>query len=340
MSRFEKALERARSTRQTVGVPSGITMPEEAPADDLFEAPWSIADAAKPVDEAQARPVARPAARVAGQPAEAPRRAGTAIETAPSVPAPAAPARPDASAPAEASADILAAPIRSTLHFHADVAEKVVAYTKADHVIVEQYRKLAAALHQWQLEHGGKVVMVASAVASEGKTLTALNLALTLSGSYQRRVLLVDCDLRRPSVHDVLQIPPQPGLSEVAAKTPTAPRAVTERLSVVTAGRSTDDPVGTLTSSGMAALIEQGRRDYDWVLLDTPPAAVLPDASLLSDQTDGAVMVVAAGRTDYDMVMRAVASLGRDRILGVVLNGIDTRDMSVGKYQNYYYAQR
>jgi capsular exopolysaccharide synthesis family protein len=177
-------------------------------------------------------------------------------------------------------------------------------------------------------------------VASEGKTLTALNLALTLSASYQRRVLLIDCDLRRPSVHDVLQVPPQPGLSDIAARTPAVPRAVSERLFIVTAGRSTDDPVSTLTSPAIAALVEQGRRDYDWVLLDTPPAAVLPDASLLSDQADGAVLVVAAGRTEYDMVTRAVASLGRDRILGVVLNGIDTRDLSVGKYQNYYYAQR
>src|SRR6185436_18422081 len=78
----------------------------------------------------------------------------------------------------------------------------------------EQYRRLAAALHQAQRTTGFKVVMVASAVAGEGKTLTASNLAMTLSESYRRDVLLIDADLRRPSLHLVFQVPGAPGLSD------------------------------------------------------------------------------------------------------------------------------
>ena len=78
---------------------------------------------------------------------------------------------------------------------------------QADPASREQYRRLAATLHHAQAEHGLKVVMVASAVPGEGKTLTATNLALTLSESYQRRVLLIDADLRRPSLHDDVQVP-------------------------------------------------------------------------------------------------------------------------------------
>jgi Mrp family chromosome partitioning ATPase len=111
---------------------------------------------------------------------------------------------------------------------------------------------------------------------------------------------------------------------------------VSPLLSFVPAGRRADDPVGALTSSGVIALIEQGRADYDWVVLDTPPAAVVPDASLLNDQADGVVLVVAAGRTGFDLVTRAVATVGRDRILGVVLNGVDKRDLTAANYRDYY----
>ena len=96
----------------------------------------------------------------------------------------------------------------------ASVAERLITHANADTVVVEQYRRLAAILHQAQVERGVKVVMLASAQTAEGKTLTAVNLALTLSESYKRRVLLIDADLRRPSVAKVFGVVPGSGLSE------------------------------------------------------------------------------------------------------------------------------
>src|SRR5437899_936500 len=95
-----------------------------------------------------------------------------------------------------------------------EVAEKLVVRNELDQSTVEQYRKLAATLHHAQTEKHLNVVMVSSAVPGDGKTLTSTNLALTLSESYHRRVLLIDADLRRPSVHRVFQLKNAGGLSE------------------------------------------------------------------------------------------------------------------------------
>lgn len=296
MSRFDKALERAKATPPP-GNPHAfdVMLPDEAPAADVFDAPWQV------------------------------RETG----------APAAPRTQPTSAPPATRDTLPAAP--AALHVHAELAEKVVAEAGVPAAVAEQYRKLAGSLHQWQLEHGGKVVMVVSAVSSEGKTLTALNLALTLSGSYQRRVLLVDCDLRRPMLHEALQVAGGPGIAEAATSgSPTEVIPVTTRLWLIPAGLASDDPVGALTSKGVIALLEQARSDYDWIVLDTPPAAVVPDASLLNELVDGAVLVVAAGTTSFDMVTRSVDVIGRDRILGVVLNGVDARDMTAADYHEYY----
>lgn len=226
------------------------------------------------------------------------------------------------------------------LTVHPALAEKVATPTGAPTVALEQYRKLAGKLHQWQLDHDGKVVMMVSAVAGEGKTLTAVNLALTLSGSYKRRVLLVDCDLRRPTVHAAFQIAGTPGVANIMDRPEIPVVRVTERLSVIPAGRLEGDPMGVLTSSAMTAMLSQARREYDWVIIDTSPLAVLQDAKLLADHIDGAVLIVSAGETAFELVDTALQVIGRERVLGVVLNGVDPRDMSTANYHADYYGRR
>jgi capsular exopolysaccharide synthesis family protein len=203
---------------------------------------------------------------------------------------------------------------------------------------VEQYRKLAAALHHAQVQHGTKVVMMASTLAGEGKTLTATNLALTLSGSYRRRVALIDADLRRPTVHDMFGLPNVSGLNDVLGANGAACEIfdVTPCLSVLTAGRPNPDPVSGLTSERMRRLVAAASRDFEWVILDTPPVGLLPDAGLLAGMVDTVVLVVAAGRTQHRMVHRTVEAIGRDRIFGVVLNRAAI-DPLWGGYGSYYY---
>jgi capsular exopolysaccharide synthesis family protein len=180
--------------------------------------------------------------------------------------------------------------------------------------------------------------MVTSALPREGKTLTVTNLALTLSGSYRRRVLLIDADLRRPSVHGVLKIPNTTGLHEVLnSNVTTLPTVqISPLLSVLTAGGPDDSPLAALTSARMRALLEHAAANFDWVLLDAPPVGLMPDAALLAGITGASLLVIAAGMTPYKLVERAVAELGRDRIVGTLLNRVESRALSVQEYGEYY----
>jgi len=204
----------------------------------------------------------------------------------------------------------------------------------------EQYRRLAAAFHQAKRSNGYKVVMIASAVAGEGKSLTAANLALTLSESYRQNVLLVDADLRRPSQHSIFQVSGVPGLSEglISTEEPKLPlHRLSSRLTVLPAGRPTSDPIGAITSERMRRLVEEAREVFDWVIIDTPPVGLLTDASLLASMADGVVLVVKAESTPFDLVNRAVDALGRERMMGVVLNRArEQAHRSSYDYYKYY----
>jgi Mrp family chromosome partitioning ATPase len=113
---------------------------------------------------------------------------------------------------------------------------------------------------------------------------------------------------------------------------------VTSRLTVLTAGTPTSDPMSALSSERMRRLVEEARETFDWVLIDTPPIGLLSDASLLSQIADGAILVVKAGATPFDLVQRAIATLGRERLLGVVLNQAERTSSAGYKYQDYYQA--
>jgi capsular exopolysaccharide synthesis family protein len=181
--------------------------------------------------------------------------------------------------------------------------------------------------------------MVTSAVPREGKTLPVTNLALTLSGSYDRRVLLIDADLRRPAIHDVLLLPNASGLSDLFASERAAMRVIEAgpRLHVLPAGRPTGNPMAALTSDRMRSLLQHAETAYDWVLLDAPPVGIMPDAGLLAGITGATLFVIAAGSTPYKMIQRAIEELGRDCIVGTVLNRIEQGSIpAMDHYDTYY----
>ena len=220
--------------------------------------------------------------------------------------------------------------------------DKLVVDAKVDGSVVEQYRHLAATLHHAQKSSAVRTVMVTSAMASEGKTLTATNLALTLSQSYQRRVLLIDADLRRPRMREMFALPNTEGLTDSLAtiRSGRLPvHQITPTLWVLTSGRAAPDPMSLLVSPAMKQLIEDARESFDWVVVDTPPIAILPDANLLSSMIDTALLVVSAKSTPYPMVQRAAEAIGRGRILGVVLNRAEKAELSYSSYGYSGYQQ-
>jgi capsular exopolysaccharide synthesis family protein len=218
---------------------------------------------------------------------------------------------------------------------------KLVVRPGADTTMVEQFRRLAAALHHAQRQTNAHTVMIASAVEKEGKTLTSSNLALTLSQSYERRVLLVDADLRRPGIHATFGLDNLFGLGNVLRDTVGDKKLpvhqVSARLWVMTAGPAMRDPMGALVSDTMKQFLVDAAEQFDWILIDTPPVALLPDANLLAAMIDTALLVVSANTTPYPLAMRAVEAIGPARILGVVLNRAERSEL-VGGYGYYEYG--
>ena len=270
-----------------------------------------------------------------------------AIDASESADAAAAAAHTLATAPAPVDHALPTVPDQSgTLLDRIDyrLAEKVVIDAKLSAASREQYRRLAAILHDAQAANGLKVVMIASAVAGEGKTLTATNLAMTFSESYRKRVLLIDADLRRPNLHQLFKVAAATGLSDgltASEGSKLIVRQVSPGLSLLPAGRPTQDPMGALISDRMRRLIEEARDAFDWVIIDTPPFVLLPDAHLLARIADGVVVVVRAKSTPYALVKRTVDAIGNDQLLGVVLNAARETDYpGYYHYDDYYGSKR
>ena len=203
--------------------------------------------------------------------------------------------------------------------------------------MVEQFRRLAAVLHEAHQTQQLRSLMVTSARPGDGKTLTTLNLALVLAESYRYDVLLVDADLRRPSILSVLDLTHGHGLSE-ALRAPSEQTlslvSLGQRLSVLPAGQPIANSIEALTSPRMHQIMNEAASRFDWVLLDSPPVGSVTDSHLLSRMVGGTLFVVRAGVTPYPEVESAVEALGRENILGVVLNGAES--VSAGRYYGYH----
>lgn len=210
--------------------------------------------------------------------------------------------------------------------------------------VTEDYQALAATLDERTGRLGKRVILVSSALPGEGKTLVASNLALAFSSSYSRRVLLVDCDMRRPAVHLAFGLPSAPGLAEVLQSGDVGaapPVRVSDTLSILVAGHSPTDPMQLVAGVAMQQLLKQAEADYDRVIVDTPPVGLLADAAVLATVAENVVLVVKAGETPYDAVLAAIKNLGPQRLLGCVLNHAEASEVDPFRYsskaQGYYY---
>jgi capsular exopolysaccharide synthesis family protein len=205
-------------------------------------------------------------------------------------------------------------------------------------VFVEQFRRASATLIEAQAAGNVKVLLVTSASPGDGKTLTALNLALVLGRSYGRRVLLIDGDLRRPSLHRVVGVSNRSGLADALqsrADVRLEVTPITDTVTLLPAGPADPDPLRSLSSARMKRVIQEAAQRFDWVIIDSAPVDVVADASVLATLTDGIVFVVRAEYSQYPAVKKAMQTLGHERILGVILNGVSPNS----DYNSYYQRQ-
>ena len=207
-----------------------------------------------------------------------------------------------------------------------DINKRRVSLLQPDSHVAEQFRALRGRIDALATpDRPLRTIAVASALPGEGKTTSAINLALVTSLSVGRRVLLVDCDLRRPNVHRALGVQPEAGLAEVLMGDAELDQAIARAdgadLDVLPVRLRPSNPSELLGSPDMAKLIAELATRYDRVILDTPAALGLPDAKTVADQCDGVVMVVRAHSTSQEDVQTVLEVLDRRRVLGLVLNG-------------------
>jgi capsular exopolysaccharide synthesis family protein len=233
--------------------------------------------------------------------------------------------------------EVLQHPGESRLEISSSWRDRLAIGPHSDSHLAEQFRRLAATLHQAHQTQGLRSVMVTSASPGDGKTMTAINLALVLAESYRYRVLLIDADLRRPSITNVVDLAIGSGLSE-ALRSPTPQKLalaqLTQRLTLLPAGGPTMNSIEALVSPRMREILEEAHAKFDWVILDAPPLGATADARLLSQMAGGTLFVIRAGKSQYPDVQKAIDVVGRDHILGVVLN--DVEEAAAEPY--YYYV--
>jgi capsular exopolysaccharide synthesis family protein len=203
----------------------------------------------------------------------------------------------------------------------------------------ERYRRL-----RMRLEEGtpgsfpSRATLITSAVPGEGKTTTAINLALAYAESMKRPTLLIDGDLRRPSVARYIRPEPTIGLSEILAGEALLDHALFKMsdstLWVLPAGAPRETPLQLLQSEHLDGLISELRRRFDRIVIDAPPTVPFTDAAVLASHADGTLLVVRARTTTKPLIRRAVESLSGSSVLGVVLN--DVAFTVVDRYYNRY----
>ena len=188
----------------------------------------------------------------------------------------------------------------------------------------EQYRQLRTRLSHAEGASTLRTVLITSPQKGEGKSVTAANLALTMAQELQRRVILVEADLRKPSLQHLFGLPPGPGLAEYlsgAVELKDVMRFLPDHnLTVIHAGSAPTNPAELLGSTAMRRLLDQLRTRFDRVLLDTPPVLPLADVAVLAPLVDGTLMVVRAGVTPKPAIENALRAFDSSRLLGVVLN--------------------
>ena len=207
----------------------------------------------------------------------------------------------------------------------AEINKRRISIIQPDSYVAEQFRGLRGRIEAIGTERPIKTIVVSSAFAGEGKTTTAVNLAAVTGLSLGHRVLLIDCDLRRPKVHASLGLRPQVGLAEVLRNEATVDDALMKvegaNFDVLPVRGRPSNPSELLGSNEMKKLIDEVSQRYDRVILDSPAALGLPDAKAISNLCDGVVLVVRADFTSQQDVESMLEMLDRDRILGLMLNG-------------------
>ena len=218
----------------------------------------------------------------------------------------------------------------------------LVAALAPQSLAAEQYRSLRTRIKRAENGRALRAIVVTSPNKGDGKSLTAANLALTMAQEFQQRVLLIDCDFRRPAVHRLFGVNEGPGLSDVLMGGVELNQALinveNHHLTLLPAGAIPSHPAELLGSAAMRRVLDTLRTRFDRILIDMPPVAPLADLHILAPMADRLLMIVRAGVTPKPAIERALAGLDMTKVLGLVLNESGGNIAETATYQDYGYV--
>ena len=228
--------------------------------------------------------------------------------------------------------------------------EMLVAYREPGSIAAEQFRKLRTQLLGMRLPSPPKTIMVTSATDTEGKTLVSTNLATVLAHDLRSYALLVDADLRNPSLSRWFGLQSGRGLSDYLAAGASIPELLTktnvEKLTILSSGSFQANPVELIGSKRMETLVNEMRERYSdrYIIFDSSPLLATTEPSVLTRLVDGIILVIRAGVTPRETVQQALATVDREKVLGIVLNDLEFEsDGLTSRYfgsSKYYYRYR
>ncbi len=221
----------------------------------------------------------------------------------------------------------------------------LVTINQPDSPVAEEYRRLKSMLLRETKEDFLNTIMVTSSVESEGKTMTAINLAVTLAQEIDHTVLLIDADLRKSMIHTNLEISNEKGLTDYLTKDMDISEILVKtgigKLTVVPAGKPVDNPVELLASDKMKGLIKELKQRYmdRYIIIDTPPILSCAEGIAIGSYVDGVLFVVKEGNAKEKTVKTALNVLKDLNILGVVFNSVSNINLE-GYYSSYYFEDK
>ena len=227
---------------------------------------------------------------------------------------------------------------------------RLVSFFEPASMAAEQYRRLRTYVIRPGAENAPRTIMVTSAMAGEGKSLTAINLAIIIAVELNSNALIVDCDLRNPSLSRWFGFHEKKGLSNYLLGEAELPellvRTSVDKLSILPGGTLQDNPVELIGSKKMKSLIEDLRSRYDdrYIILDSSPILATTEPSVLNDMVDGILFVIKSGDTPRESIQQALKLVDKKKIIGVVLNNLEFKTKAmIRRYfgtHRYYYDYR
>jgi tyrosine-protein kinase Etk/Wzc len=226
----------------------------------------------------------------------------------------------------------------------ARIESKMITRFSPKSPISEAYRSLRTNIQFADIDNPKRVILMSSSATKEGKSTTCVNLAITFA-QMGSRVLLVDSDLRRPTLHNFFGVDKMYGLTNLLIGSlgfnEVVKRTEVENLDLITAGDIPPNPAEMVASERMKHFLEEARQRYDVVLLDSPPVVAVTDAAILTTRADATILVVSSGMTGRGELKRAINLINGvgSKVLGVVMNGLDIKKMYGSYYYYFHYYQ-